>query len=87
MQRVGGDLSDWEGRITYKYHSPVSWHKSGDNEPWRLLPLSPLNQKQKEEIKRPFFIQVGAIKAKVKSIKLTGIEELHSSITILVFLH
>lgn len=27
---------------TYKYHNPVSWHISGESEPCRLLPRSPL---------------------------------------------
>lgn len=27
---------------TYKYHSPVNWHRSGDSEPTKLFPLKPL---------------------------------------------
>lgn len=27
---------------TYKYHSPVNWHMSGDSEPTKLFPLKPL---------------------------------------------
>jgi len=28
---------------TYKYHSPVNWHMSGDSEPIKLFPLKPLS--------------------------------------------
>lgn len=69
----------WEEEIhlTYKYHRPVSWHKSGERLPTKLFPRNPLQN----HITTVSSSSQGTWKESKASAHgtLTDIEELHSN--------